>query len=49
MVEAILVLVTGAVSLVGGGYLGYRYGRKVEARATKVRQALMEAVTKAKN
>lgn len=45
----VTVLIAKATSLGVGGYLGYRYGRIVEARAIKVRMALLEAVAKARS
>lgn len=43
----IAIPVTHAVALVAGGYLGYRYGRKVESKAQAAyaaAQAKVEAV-----
>lgn len=46
---ACLAVINTVVGLVGGGYFGYKYGRKLEARATLLRVALIEAAAKARS
>lgn len=48
MIEYLIVAVLSAsLSIAGGGYLGYKYGRRVEVRGREVYEAI-EAEIKSK-